>query len=175
MNQTAIAGAVQDSYSANLNIDGAHISVVATSMPVLSDLIARLKGGKPVEAPGKSAAAGAAPAKASAAPAPVAATPATSGEAGNATAAAPTPAASPSAPPAAAPASAQPQTDASTQAQAVSYDDVKARVNKLYAIKPQHAVDALAKFGVKKGPELQPQQWPEFVEYADAQIKTMGA
>jgi hypothetical protein len=74
------------------------------------------------------------------------------------------------APNAAATASAAAPAAASTQAEAVSFDDVKSVVNKLYAIKPQHAVDALAAFGVKKGSDLQPQQWPEFVEKARAQL-----
>jgi hypothetical protein len=156
VNQNALAAAVQDSYSADVNIDGARISVVATSMTVLSDLIARLKG-TPAKAPQVSHAA-------PIAPAPVVQAPEASQHAGK----------SDSAPSAAAASSAAAPADASSQAAAVSYEDVKAHINKLYAIKPQHAVDALTKFGAKKGPDLQPQQWPDFVAHAKAELAKLG-
>lgn len=157
MSQT-VTSMIEDHYSADLTIDGARVSVVASSMTVLADLIARLKG-----------TAAKAPEVSQSAPKPVPA------PAPQVAAAQQAPGKSEPAPSAAATAPAAQPADASTQAAAVSYEDVKAHINKLYAIKPEHAIDALAKFGAKTGPGLQPQQWPEFVDHARAELAKLGA
>jgi hypothetical protein len=146
-----------ETYRADISIDGASVSVVASSMTILADLIARLKGAAPqAQAVSQAPKAPKAEKQASAPAAPEA------------------PGKSDSAPPAAAPAAAQPQADASTQAPGVSYDDVKKVVNALYAIKPQHAIDLLKSFNVTKGPELQPQQWPDVVLAGQAMLAKVG-
>lgn len=158
MNQTAVSEALE-SYRADLRIDGASVSVVASSMPILADLISRLKGAAP-----QAQAVSQAPAK-PAKGAPAAQAPAPAAEA---------PGKSDSAPPAAAPAPAPAQADASTQAAAASYDDIAQVVNALYALKPQHAVDLLGQFGVKNGKQLQPQQWPDVVAAGKAKLAELG-
>lgn len=164
-----------ESYNARVQIDGAHVSVQAPSLTVLAALIARLKGapseGTPVTPDGriveKKAAVGAAEKQ------EVAQAAAGKPKANAQTA--PAKASSESAPAAGEPASPAPSQAASTPAadeaeKPVGYEDVKQVVNALYAIKPQHAVDLLAAFGVTKGPELQPQQWPDVVKTGRAKL-----
>ena len=70
---------------------------------------------------------------------------------------------------------AQPETSAAAHEAKpqVRYDQVKKVVNELYAIDPQHAIDALAKFGVKNGKELPEAKWAEFVAHGQAQLATL--
>lgn len=146
-----------ETYRADISIDGASVSVVASSMTILADLIARLKGAAPQAHPVSQAPKAPKAEKQASAPAAQEA-----------------PGKSESAPPAAAPAAADKPADASTQAAAVSYDDVKKIVNALYVIKPQHAIDLLKQFDVTKGPELQPQQWPDVVAAGQTLLAKVG-
>lgn len=52
---------------------------------------------------------------------------------------------------------------ASTAAEPLTYEQVAAAITAMVKKDRQKAVDTLAKFGVKKGPELKPEQYAEFM------------
>lgn len=146
-----------DHFSARVNIDGADVHINTTKVDLLTRLIARLQGTAPATAVAAdekqevaSSNTGKPPIKSSAKTVETKASSESPQTAGEPASPAPSPAASP------APAAEEP-------AKGVSYDDVKAVINGLYAIDPKHAVALLAQFKVKKGPDLQPQQWPDVV------------
>lgn len=157
---TATENTGAEHFSAHIRVEGAAVRIDTSDLTVLATLLARLKAGVPsvaVAADEKQEVAasttGKPPIKSSAKTVE-------------------TKASSESAPPAGEPASPAPSPAASTvePEKGVSYDDVKAVVNGLYAIKPQYAVDLLAQFGVKKGPDLDPTRWIEVVAAGKAKL-----
>lgn len=153
-----------DSFQAHLTVDGAAVQINASSMTTLQLLLARLtlangaQTASGVSADEKAAVVGNVPTPA---PTPKPA----------AVAKAATPAPTPPTATAAPVAAQQPKAEPS----GVTYEDVKKVVNALYAIEPQHAVDALAKFNVKNGKELDPKDWVKFVEDGRAQLESLKA
>lgn len=73
------------------------------------------------------------------------------------------PAPKPAAPVAAAPA-----------AKTYKIEDVAAVVNGLAKAGKDHVIAALAEFGAKKGGELKPEQWGEFIEKGNARLAALG-
>ena len=59
------------------------------------------------------------------------------------------------------------QNGASQEAGAVSYDDVKKAITAIATKARQLAVDTLARFGVTSGKDLKPEQYADFVVFAD--------
>lgn len=174
----AQSAASRDHYSASVTIEGARVVIDAPALNVLDALIRRLtlsNAPQPVSA--EQTAARAELDAQQAAPAPSAekkASKAKTEPAAEAPGKSQSTAAASQETPAATPRTAEAAEDGA-QPKGVSYDDVKRLVNALYAIKPQHAVDALADFKVKNGKELAPQDWPAFVEKAEARLAALKA
>lgn len=159
---TATENTGAEHFSAHIRVEGAAVRIDTSDLTVLATLLARLKAGVPsvaVAADEKqevaSSTTGKPPIKSSAKTAE-------------------TKASSESAPPAGAPASPAPSPAASTADKGVSYDDVKKVITELYGKDQKAAVGLLADFGVTKGPELQPQQWPAVVEAAKKKLAELA-
>lgn len=169
-----------DSFDARMNLqDGATVYISAPTIELLAQLVAKTKGQLVVPSVGvsaeeKQAVIGAGKLGGGAARPAEGSGSTTSSTSASTAGSREAPGKSSSAATAGGQASAQKQADASAQASA-TYDDVKRVVNALYAVKPQHAVDMLATFNAKKGTELKPEQYADFVTKAQQKLTELGA